>query len=166
MLFEHSLCLMHSRKTNLWSCKSTNRGFLTAIFHFWIYGRASWHCNHYTSHFKMVAPVNSKVKNRLQKTSICGLTRPKIQIHVSDISCVQRAFWAQPVETVEVPFKSELTFTKRKRLMTLIRSHAGVDDPAWLGKLVNFFVYIYGSLHPATGMKLALCCTRLKNSNN
>ena len=42
------------------------------------------------------------------ETSICGLTRPKIQIHVSDISCVQRAFWAQPVETVEVPFKASL----------------------------------------------------------
>ena len=34
MLFEHNLYLMHSRKTNLWSCKSTNRGFLKAIFHF------------------------------------------------------------------------------------------------------------------------------------
>ena len=50
--------------------------------------------------------------------------------------------------------------------MTLIRSHAGVGDPAWLGKVVNFFVYIYGGLPPATGMKLALCCTRLKNTKN
>ena len=36
MLFEHILGVLHSRKTNLWSCKSTNRGFLKAIFHFWI----------------------------------------------------------------------------------------------------------------------------------
>ena len=36
MLFEHRLGVLHSRKTNLWSCKSTNRGFLKAIFQFWI----------------------------------------------------------------------------------------------------------------------------------
>ena len=31
---EHRLGVLHSRKTNLWSCKSTNRGFLKAIFNF------------------------------------------------------------------------------------------------------------------------------------
>ena len=47
MLFEYSVCLIHSRKTNLWSCKSINRGFLKTIFHFWISGAPSWNVTCY-----------------------------------------------------------------------------------------------------------------------
>ena len=39
----------------------------------------AWYCNRNTSHFNMAAPGNSKVKNRHHKTSVCGLTRPKIR---------------------------------------------------------------------------------------
>ena len=57
------------------------------------------------SHFNMGAPGNSKVKNRLQKTWTYK-TKDSFFRYASDISCVQRAFWAQLVETVEVSFNS------------------------------------------------------------
>ena len=39
-----------------------------------LFQQGAWHCNRNTSHFKMVAPGNSKVKNCLKKTSISELT--------------------------------------------------------------------------------------------
>ena len=43
--------------------------------------QGAWHCNRNRSHFKIVAPGNSKVKNYLKKTSICELTIPKIRFY-------------------------------------------------------------------------------------
>ena len=45
-----------------------------------IWQEGAWHCHHNTSHLKIAAPGNSKLKNSLQKTAICGLTRPKIRL--------------------------------------------------------------------------------------
>ena len=67
----------------------------------------AWYCNRNASHFSMAASGNSKVKNLLENLDWSSYkTKDSFFCYASDISCVQRAFWAQLVETVEVSFNS------------------------------------------------------------
>ena len=131
MLFEHSLCLMHSVKTNL-----TNRGFLKANSHFWISQRRHlemWRVmvavpglllsntmldnergpGTATIHVTFQDGGAGKFKSEKSPSENPDFstykTKDSFYCYAAHLIYVQRAFWAQLVETAENPFKSLFT---------------------------------------------------------
>ena len=98
-----------AEKTNLWSCKSTNRGFLKAIFQFRISRRR--HLEMWRVWNAVPGPLSlSYIVLDRKPSEKLDLWTYKIKdsffCHATHLIYVQRAFWTQLVETAGDSFNN------------------------------------------------------------